>query len=107
MKPGFVWSFFFATYIFKGTSFLFQISTDSTLWEDAGTHFANVTFFFFFKFLLEACVMLVAAAFFPFMRFPMFRPEKYFIYASQVTLRPQNHLMINRLSLGAYLIDIL
>lgn len=51
--------------------------------------------------------MSVAAAFFPFMRFPMFLPENYFIYASQVTLRPQNHLMINRLSLGAYLIDIL
>lgn len=34
-------------------------------------------------------------------------PENYFIYASQVTLRPWNHLMINRLSLGAYLIDIL
>lgn len=37
--------FFFAIYIFKGTGFLFQISTDSALWEDAGTHFANVTFF--------------------------------------------------------------
>lgn len=100
--------FFFATYIFKGTCFLFQISTDSALWEDAGTHFANVIFFFFFLVLLEACVTLsVAAAFFPFMRFPMFLPEHYFIYASQVTLRPQNRLMINRLSLGAYLIDIL
>lgn len=68
-------------------------------------HFANVTFFFLV--LLEACHMSVAAAFFPFMRFPMFLPENYFIYASQVTLTPQNHLMINRLSLGAYLIDIL
>lgn len=37
----------------------------------------------------------------------MFLPENHFIYASQVTLRSQNHLMINRLSLGAYLIDIL
>lgn len=101
--------FFFATYIFKGTCFLFQISTDSAQWEDAGTHFANVTFFFFFFLvLLEACVIMsFAAAFFPFMRFPMFLPENYFIYASQVTLRSQNHLMINRLSLGAYLIDIL
>lgn len=64
--------------------------------------------FFFFLVLLEACVIMsVAAAFFPFMRFPMFLLENYFIYASQVTLRPQNHLMINRLSLGAYLIDIL
>lgn len=81
--------FFFATYVFKGTCFLFQISTDSALWEDAGTHFANVTFFFFLV-LLEACVIMsVAAAFFPFMRFPMFLLENYFIYASQVTLRPK------------------
>lgn len=35
----------------------------------------------------------------------MFLPENYFIYASQGTLRSQNRLMINRLSLGAYLID--
>jgi hypothetical protein len=47
--------------------------------------------------------MSVAAAAFSFMRFPMFLPENYFIYASQVTLKPQKHLMINRLSLGAYL----
>lgn len=106
MKPGFVQVFSFATYTFRGTSFLFQSSTDSALWEDAGTHFANVSCFFFLI-LLEACVMSVAAAFFPFMRFPMFLPENYFIYASQVTLKPQNHLMINRLSLGAYLIGIL
>lgn len=52
--------------------------------------------------LLEACVMSVAAAPFLFMRVPMFLPENYFIYASQMTLRPQNHGMISRLSLGAY-----
>ncbi|KAM7316872.1 hypothetical protein ACRRTK_024603 [Alexandromys fortis] len=52
--------------------------------------------------LLEACVMSVAAASFLFMRFPMFLPESYFIYASQVTLRPQNRGVISRLSLGAY-----
>lgn len=34
--------------------------------KDAGTHFANVTFFFFFLVLLEACVIIsVAAAFLP------------------------------------------
>lgn len=108
MKPGFVCLFvLFATHILKvHVSYFRSLLIDSALWEDAGTHFANVTFFF--SVLLEACVIMsVAAAFFPFMRFPMFLPENYFIYASQVTLRPQNHLMINRLSLGAYLIDIL
>lgn len=66
VKPGFVClfvcsDFFFAPYIFKGTCFLFHISTDSALWEDAGTRFANVTFF-----LLEAYVtMSVAAVVFP------------------------------------------
>lgn len=32
----------------------------------------------------------------------MFLPESYFIYASQVTLGPQNHGVVSRLSLGAY-----
>jgi hypothetical protein len=43
---GFCFSFcsLSAIYIFKGTSL--QTSTDSALWEDAGTPFANVIFFF-------------------------------------------------------------
>lgn len=77
VKPGCLFGFLsLLTYVFEGTCFLFQISTDSTLWEDAGTHFANVTFFFLV--LLEACVIMsIAAAFFPFMRFPVFLLENY------------------------------
>ena len=81
MKPGCLFGFLsLLTYVFEGTCFLFQISTDSAQWEDAGTHFANVIFFFFFFFLvlLEACVIMsIAAAFFPFMRFPVFLLENY------------------------------
>lgn len=56
MNPGLLWVLFLvfvvccffslsAIYIFKGT--IFQTSTDSALWEDAGTPFANVILFFF------------------------------------------------------------
>lgn len=98
-------SFFFATYTFKGTCFLFQISTDNALWEDAGTHFANVSFFFL-SFAWSLCHNVSCCCLLSFYEVPNVSSRK-FIYASQVTLRPQNHLMINRLSLGAYLIDIL
>lgn len=108
LKPGFVWVFpLLLTYLKVPVSYFRFLLI--VLYGKMLEHILQMWFFFFFFLvLLEACVTLsVAAAFFPFMRFPMFLPEHYFIYASQVTLRPQNRLMINRLSLGAYLIDIL
>lgn len=104
VKPGFVHCFFFAiTHLKVQVSYFISL-----LIVPFGKMLEHILqmWLCFFNFAWSLCYVSCCCLL-SFMRFPMFLPENYFIYASQVTLRPQNHLMMDRWSLGTYLIDIL